>query len=163
MFVLTEINVYEDDMEQLSLPVYAGFFCPRANSCGVGIAVYVRSAWSATRFNVAFDCYDCLAVMIDSGIRAVVILALYGLPSAMVQDFLSESETYSSKLALKQRLCLVDGISIVILRQHRSSAWDNLTLLSTCGVDSLILAPTGEEHFPGDLVISCVDHVHVRV
>lgn len=163
VFVLTEINVHEDALEQFSLTGYAGFFRPRANSRGGGIAVYVRSAWAASRFNAVFDCSECLALTIDSGSCAVVLLAFYRPPSVNVLDFLNELETNLSKLALEQRLCLVGDFNIDLLSQHKSSVCDYLTLLSTCGLESLILAPTREELFRGDLVISCIDHIHVRV
>uniref|UniRef100_A0A6B0VGV2 Putative tick transposon n=1 Tax=Ixodes ricinus TaxID=34613 RepID=A0A6B0VGV2_IXORI len=164
VFVLTEINVVEEGVsqQQFSLPGFQAFFLTRNAAKGGGIAVYVKTAWSAARLDLTFQYAECLSLKLYNANVSVSLLSFYRPPSESARLFLDEFNVILGNMPETDRLCLAGDFNIDLLKPSKAVVCDYLNILSSYGIESVILAATREEFLSQKMTISCIDHINVR-
>lgn len=163
VFVLTEISISSDLTDQFTLAGFNGHFRTRPNGRGGGIAVFVKHSWLTSDLNVAYSSAECLALRVFNHSESVVLLACYRPPSENVLSFLKELETSLENINTTDNVCLIGDFNIDLIKQTKSFVCDYLTLLSRYGIESSVQTPTREEFLGNRLIVSCLDHVNIRV
>lgn len=110
-----------------------------------------------------FLCAECQALRVYNGNSSVFLLASYRAPSESVLFFLEELKTGLGDLGTEENICLVDDFNTDVMKPSKSTVSDYLTVLSKNGTECTIQTPTREEFVNGNLVISCIDHINIRV
>lgn len=60
------------------------------------------------------------------------------------------------------KIFIVSGLNDDLLTASKSIVCDYLNIFASCGIESVISAPTREEYLSHNLVISCIDHINIR-
>lgn len=162
-FVLTELNVSNDEVGLFELSGHHSFFYTRQSGRGGGIGVYIKEKWSVSSLNISFLHAEVLALSIQSAVYSITLLAIYRPPSNSTARFLDELRDLLNSLDSTLQLCLIGDFNIDILNPSKSITSDYLNILAHFGIECCIQSPTREELRGSNLASSCIDHINLRV
>lgn len=162
VFVLTEINIHDEDVGQFSLPGFNSTFYTRDKKRGGGIAVFLKDDLLFSEVKFSFRSCESVSLHILTSVYNIYLLAFYRPPSGNVSEFLCDLRDCLQTLPNNASLCLVGDFNIDLLKPSRALVCEYLTLLADHGIEPVILAPTREELLGNRLVISSIDHINLR-
>lgn len=162
VFVLTEINIHDEDVGQFSLPGFNSTFYTRDKKRGGGIAVFLKDDLFFSEVKFSIRSCETISLRILTSVYNIYLLACYRPPSGNVSEFLSDLRDCLQTLPTNASLCLVGDFNIDLLKPSRALVCEYLTLLADHGVEPAIQAPTREELLGDKIVISSIDHINLR-
>lgn len=161
-FVLTEINIHNDEVDRFSLPGFNRFFYTRDKKRGGGIAVFLKATAGYSEITTSFLSCESLALRVTTYVYDLYLLAFYRPPSESVPGFLSELRHCIQSLPGNATLCITGDINIDLSKPSKLLVCEYLTLLADYGVEPYILGATREEFLCGRFVSSSIDHINLR-
>ncbi|KAG7301198.1 hypothetical protein JYU34_014070 [Plutella xylostella] len=170
IIIFSEINLKDDYVSMYPIPGYEAYAVCRQTKKGGGLLVYVRKehAFQREAAAAAATSFESLAGSIEVRGMRLYLIAVYRPPtSKIVQSkvpvFLREIESVINSVPRDRELIIIGDININTLNSLHPDTILYEDMLCEYGLLNIISGITREEIRDGTLLVSCLDHILLRL
>jgi endonuclease/exonuclease/phosphatase family metal-dependent hydrolase len=166
VLVLTEVNIFEEELFLYELHGFSKNSKLRRSRTGGGIISFTRNSLQAKAIAIEsrsiVENFELLVTEIDCHGKSLTVIAAYRPPDLSKGMFIAELESIIS-LFNNDELILIGDMNLNIMNENYcKQTRDYEDMLYSLGLERCIHEYTREEFSAGELKQSCIDHIYVR-
>lgn len=163
VLILSEISVDEKACSEFTLAGFNSYCLCREEKRGGGLLMFVKNDWFSDRINVSMVHAEVCAVSIHKSSSSYIVCAVYRPPHLNINMFCEEFSVLFRHFDNNHHILLAGDFNIDISDETKYGVSNYLDVLSSFGLENVILDYTREEYYGCKITKSCIDHIITRL